>query len=442
MNLKRILLLAALICLCRAFFATAQDDVRRDATVNAVEMVMPTVVNIATRSVVPVRDQFELTRRQIVGQQPYDEYISAGSGVVIDETGYLLTNEHVVRGADQIAVRFGTETNDYEATVVASNAKIDVALLQLKTRPGEKFHAIKIAREDDLLLGETVIALGNPLGLGGSVTRGILSSKSRVALQAGEQADYPNLLQTDAPINHGNSGGPLVNLRGELIGINARVVSRDPTTGEPVQGIGFAIPIRLIERALSEIPNEYVKSYWFGARVKVGSYPLVVASVQPESPAGRAGLKPGDMVLQVNGKVPKNFMEFRDLVVSNPAVEIPITIRRGETNTEINVRLVRLDSVFNDAMVRDKLGLTLEKNPKGFLISNVESNSPASAVGLQPGMLIWGIDMQEPPEDVIGVAELLYEKKKGDPVRLHLAFVQQVGNFNISRRAVQELKPR
>ena len=137
-DLKRKLLLIAPIGAACALMVRAQDDdIRRDATVKAVEMVMPSVVNIATKSTVPVRDGFELLRRQILGQEPYDEYISAGSGVVIDENGYLLTNEHVVHGANQIAVRFGTGTNDYEATVVASDAKIDVALLKIKARPGE-----------------------------------------------------------------------------------------------------------------------------------------------------------------------------------------------------------------------------------------------------------------------------------------------------------------
>ena len=439
--MKRALVAAVLVCAGWTLIAAAQDDIRRDATVNAVEMVMPSVVNIATKSTVPVRDQFELARRQAFGQQPYDEYISAGSGVVFDETGYLLTNEHVVHGAEQIAVRFGTGTNDYEATLVASDAKIDVALLKIKARPGEKFHAIKLAREDDLLLGETVIALGNPLGLGASVTRGILSSKSRAALREGEQLTFRNLLQTDAPINRGNSGGPLVNLRGELIGINTAVYNQLPN-GEPVQGIGFAIPIRLLEEALSDIPTEFVKSYWFGARVKVGSYPLVITSVQPESPAGRAGLKPGDIVLQVNGKVPKTFVEFGDLLASNPSAEIPITIRRGESNSDISVRLVREDTVFNNDMVRDKLGLALQKNPNGFAITNVESNSPAAAVGLQPGMIIWAIDTQDPPKDDTGVAKLLYAKKKGELVRLHVAFIQQVGSFNISRREAVDLQPR
>src|SRR5262249_56379402 len=143
----------------------------------------------------------------------------------------------------------------------------------------------------------------------------------------------------DAPRNPGNSGGPLVNLRGELIGINVKVLT-ETATGQPVQGIGFAIPIRLVEEALSEIfPTEYVKSYWFGARVKVGSYPLVITSVQPESPAGRAGLKVGDTVMQVNGKVPKNFIDFGDLLASDAASEIPITIRRDGNLTDFKVRL-------------------------------------------------------------------------------------------------------
>lgn len=418
------------------------DDIRRDATVRAVEMVMPSVVNIATRSTAPVRDPFELVRRQILGEQPYDEYLSAGSGVVIDENGYLLTNEHVVDGAEQIAVRFGTGTNDYEATVVASDVNNDVALLKLKSRPGEKFHPIKLAREDDLLLGETVIALGNPLGFGLSVTRGILSSKSRVALREGEKPTFRNWLQTDAPINPGNSGGPLVDLRGELIGINTAVYNQ-MQNGEPVQGIGFAIPVRELEEALSDIlPTEFVKSYWFGARVKVGSYPLVITSVQPESPAGRAGLMAGDVILEVNGKIPKTFIDFGNLLATNADEQFPLTIRRGENMTELKVRLVRDDSVFNAAMVRSKLGLALQKSPNGFVITDVEPDSPSAQAGLQRGMIIQAIDMQELPHDITGVAKLLYRKRKGDTVVLDLAVIRQVGNFNVINQPRVELRVR
>lgn len=426
MNRNRKLLTLALICLFFSLMRAVRaqdDDIRRDATVRAVEMVMPSVVNIATRSTATVRDVF--------GRESSNESISAGSGVVIDENGYLLTNEHVVHGAEEIQVRFGTGTNDYEATVVASDARNDVALLQLKCRPGEKFHPIKLARADDLLLGETVIALGNPLGVGLSVTRGILSSKSRVALREGEQPDWRNWLQTDAAINHGNSGGPLVNLRGELIGINNRVYDQLPN-GVRVQGFGFAIPVRELEEALSDLSTEFVKSYWFGARVKVGSYPLVISSVQPESPAGRAGLMVGDVVLEVNGKIPKTFINFGDLLATNADEQFPLTIRRGENITEVNLRLVRDDSVFNVAMVRSKLGLALEKSPNGFVITEVEPGSPASGIGfLQPGVIIEAIDMQELPKDVTGVAKLLYAKKKGETALLDLAAIRQLGNFNV-----------
>src|SRR5690348_9012316 len=182
-----------LICLCLAAGAE-ETDIRRDATVNAVEQVMPSVVNIATKGKHTVRDPFW-------GFTSVEEFISQGSGVVIDDSGYLLTNQHVIEGADQVQVRFGTSTNTYEAVVVRSDEKSDVALLKLRAKPGEKFRAIKMAREDDLLLGETVLALGNPVNLGGSVTRGILSSKSRIAPREGEKQDIRNYLQTDAPIN-------------------------------------------------------------------------------------------------------------------------------------------------------------------------------------------------------------------------------------------------
>ncbi|HEY2084180.1 MAG TPA: trypsin-like peptidase domain-containing protein, partial [Verrucomicrobiae bacterium] len=202
--MKRILPLLLSVCVCAAPGIRAQEtDIRRDPTVDAVEQVMPSVVNIATKTSEPVQDPFEQFRRQMWGQQLFDEYISLGSGVVIDENGYLLTNEHVIHNASQIQVQFATGTNVFEATVVKSDAKFDVALLKVKLKPGEKLHPIKLAKEDDLLLGETVLALGNPLGFGGSVTRGILSSKSRVAPREGQTLSYPNWLQTDAPINPG-----------------------------------------------------------------------------------------------------------------------------------------------------------------------------------------------------------------------------------------------
>jgi serine protease Do len=297
-----------------------------------------------------------------------------------------------------------------------------------------------------------VLALGNPFGLGGSVTRGILSSKSRLLPKEGEPLDIPNWLQTDAPINMGNSGGPLVNVRGELIGINVAVLNE--VQGHMAQGIGFAIPIRRVLEALSDIfPTEFVKSYWFGARVKVGTTPLVVTAVQPQSPAGKAGLKVGDAIMQVNGKAPKSFIDFADLLGAGSESEVKLDLRRGTAQKEIEVRLVPEKTVFNPEMVRARLGLSLEElTPQvaarygvganeGFLITGVEENSQAARAGLQRGMLVTGIDGRQ-PGDLCAAAKLLYPKKKGDRVQLDLAVPQRMGNYSFLRQGSVELAAR
>jgi S1-C subfamily serine protease len=421
---------AALPAALRAAMS-GEPDIRRDATVEAVEQVMPSVVNLRTRTV--VRNQIE-TALGLAGRPS----LFLGSGVVIDEAGYLLTNEHVVRGAEQIGAQFntGAGTNSlYEAKVVAIDVRRDVALLKLVAPPGQKFHAIKFARDDDLLLGETVVALGNPYGLGGSVARGILSSKSRMIPKEGMPLSVANWLQTDAPINRGNSGGPLVNLRGELIGIN--VANVNVVDREPVQGLGFAIPIKLVEEALSDsLPTEYVKSLWFGAQVKVGTSPLVLSTVQPDSPAGRAGLKVGDTILQVNGRAPKSFIDFADLLATNAAAEVRLVVQREAERKDIAVRLVPEKSVFNADLIRNKLGLSLEalspqtavrylNAAEGFIIAGVQENGPAAAAHLQNGMLVTSIDGQL-PEDVTAVAKLLYPKKAGDTAVLTAQLIRQI----------------
>jgi serine protease Do len=419
---------------------TTELDVRRDATVMAVEEVMPSVVNIATTTVVrnPYADGWD----PFYGQQDRSLYHSLGSGVIIDETGYLLTNDHVVRGVDQIFVKFSTRTNIYEAVPVATDPKTDVALLKMKAPPGERFQAIRLAHEDDLLLGETVLAMGNPFDLGGTVTRGILSSKSRQVPKEGQSLNVPNWLQTDAAINPGNSGGPLVNVRGELIGINVAVISQ--VQGQLAQGIGFAIPISLVMRALSDIfPAEFVKGRWFGARIKVGTMPLMVTTVQPGSPADRAGVKVDDVILQVNGDAPKSFIDFADLL--GAGADVTLVVQRGAEPKTIPVALVPEQSVFNAGLVRRRLGLDLNKLPmdsgNAFVITKVQDASPAADAKLQAGMFITAID-EELPGDITSLAKHLYAKKRGDPVRLDLELRRRAGGFNVVQTGAVEITPR
>ena len=438
--LAALLVTAVILPIC-LLADTPEPDPRRDATVVAVEEAMPSVVNIRTTKVIrneflPIDDPFNRGRQGL--------YYSLGSGVVIDETGYLLTNDHVVRGVDQIFVKFSTGTNVYEATVIATDPSIDVALLKLKVAPGERFKAIRMAREDDLLLGETVLAMGNPFGLGGTVTRGILSSKSRQEAREGQPLDANNLLQTDAAINPGNSGGPLINMRGELIGINVGEWSQ--VRGQLAQGIGFAIPVRQVLQALSNIlPAEFVRGRWFGARVRVGAIPMVVTTVQPDSPAGKAGIQPGDAILRVNGATPKSFIDFADLLAAGAANDVTLDLRRGAEEKTVTVQLVPEKSVFNADLVRRKLGIDLDKLPpdagQGYLITAVQDGSPAAIAGLKRGMLLTGVD-GELPSDVTALAKHLYAKKSGEPVHMDLTLRTQAGPFSMAQPASVDLTPR
>jgi serine protease Do len=416
----------------------ADADIRRDATVEAVDRVMPSVVNIATETIINVRDPFEDLIRQYFDpyhhRQPPHSQLSLGSGVIIDEEGYLLTNDHVIRRADKIWVKVYTNEAPYEATLISSNPKSDVALLKLQAKPGERFAAVRFAKDDDLLLGETVLALGNPFGLGASVSRGILSSKSRSAPKENSQLDIPNWLQTDASINPGNSGGPIINLRGELIGLNVAILS-------DAQGIGFAIPIKQVSLALSEIltPESSGKSLWFGARVKVGPPPLIISAVQAQSPADKAGLKPGDNVLQVNGKAPKGFIDFNKQLIDNPKQDVTLSIQRNGESRKVKVSLVPEKSFFNADLIEQMLGLRLQEltpqlarafglnSTQGFVITGVDKDSPA-AQSLQPGYLVMGVDGQS-PADLLATAKLLYLKKKGEKTQLDVVAQQRRGSF-------------
>src|SRR6266436_1760702 len=273
---------------CTLAAPVPEADVRRDAAVEAVQRVMPSVVNVATEELVPVRDSVESLFREFFDpynrrRQPNTQY-SLGSGVIIDEDGFVLTNFHVVDRARRVWVKL-SDGREYECERKSGTSFSDLALLKIHANKGEKFTAVKLAPDDDLLLGETVLALGNPFGLGGSVSRGILSSKTRRPPMENEPLDVLDWLQTDAAINPGNSGGPLVNLRGELVGVNV-AISREG------QGIAFAIPVKRVSAALAEIYSpELLQKMWFGARVRPRGAPFQVMSVQMESPAGKAGLR-------------------------------------------------------------------------------------------------------------------------------------------------------
>ncbi len=429
----------------RAAMPAPAPDIRRDATVEAVQRILPAVVNIRTETIIERHDPFEQLFQGLWGPSfrrngPETTY-SLGSGVIIDEDGWVLTNFHVVSRATKVFVRL-TDGRELEAERIVGTSFTDVALLKILNPKGEKFSTIKFAADDDLLLGETVIALGNPFGLGGSVSKGILSSKSRRPPLENEPLEVEDWLQTDAAINPGNSGGPLVNLRGDLIGVSVAVYREG-------QGIGFAIPGRRVTAALSEMYSpETLQSLWFGARVKPGVFPLTIASVQPESPAGRAGLRAGDQIVEVNGKIPKRFIEFvRELIEAGTNQPVSLALQRGGARPAAQVRLVRESSFFNSDLVRKKIGLAVEEltpqiaatlglgDKRGVIITSVDAGSPAARAGLQKNMIITTVDGQvtwrdkQPAPSYVPVAKALYAKAKGEKSQFEVIIPQRVGRY-------------
>jgi serine protease Do len=407
----------------------AENDIRRDAAVNAIEKVLPSVVNIATEEVIEYHDVYDEMLRQFFGwsRSPVRQQKSRslGSGVIIDEDGYVLTNFHVVRRANRIQVKLWNG-REYEAEALVATPGTDVALLRIKAKPGEKFTAIKLAPDDDLLLGETVLALGNPYGLGGSVTKGILSAKNRRSAPGDEPLDYEDWLQTDAAINPGNSGGPLVNLRGELIGLNIAVF-REQNTGERGPGVGFSVPVKQVSAALSHfLTPEVMASLCFGAQFKAGAAPLVVAAVQTGGPAAKAGLAEGDKVLEIDAKTPRSLIEGVRLIGQAPKQKPRLVIERGHDRRDLSVQLLSFDE-----LVRQKLGLTFQALtpqaaerlgiPPGdaVLIDQIEKGSPADQAQLQRGYLVLAIDGQSTPS-LRTFADVLAGKKTGDTVSLQV----------------------
>ena len=416
----------------------AEVDVRRDATVDAVERVMPSVVNIATLEIVEYSDPFSRMFREF--WDPYyrrreaDTRYSLGSGVIIDEEGYVLTNLHVVRRASKVWVKLA-DGREFEGRAIVGNTRRDVALLKLVTKGNEKFKAVKFAKDDDLLLGETVLALGNPFGLGGSASRGILSSKNRRPPVEGEPLDVADWLQTDAAINPGSSGGPLINLRGELIGLNVAIYREG-------HGIAFAIPIKQVTEALSEIfIPEVARSAWFGARIKSGPYPLTVTEVEPDSPAAMAGMQKGDVVAQVNGRTPRDFIQCTEFISDSPNREAALSVHRNGERRSLTVRMIPLTH-----LVRQKIGASVQELDKdelaesfgfhrreGLLISDVEQGGPAARAELQRGCLITAMDGQA-TADLVSAAGVLVGKRKGDRVELNVVVRRQRGAFIQTRQ--------
>lgn len=417
----------------------AEVDIRRDATVAAIERVIPSVVNIRTAQLVRRNDPYEEMMRRFYGLNDDAEASEVGSGVIVDavgEEGYILTNVHVLERANRVQVQL-SDGREYEATPLLGTSLKDLALLRIVRRPGDKpFKPITLAKDDDLLLGETVIAVGNPFGLGSSVSRGILSSKNRRPEPApgDKQLNYQDWLQTDADINPGNSGGALINIRGELIGINAAVYS----TGQ-AKGTGFAIPIKQVSSALSDFfMLEWSAKLWLGARFRGAPYPLTVREVQTGSPADKAGLRPEQEILEVNGKPVTSLAALNQQIAASLNRQVALTVWNKGTQQVVTVGLVPLVDL-NRQLFQRRLGLTTTNlsevqtaqlkvtSDEGVLVEDVEKGGPGANAQLQPGMVITEVDGVK-LKDLVNISNVLNNKKPGETVQLLVKVVNRYNN--------------
>jgi putative serine protease PepD len=321
-------------------------DLRRDPTVLAVERVMPAVVNVEGSADIDPNNESDRFMSEYFGwrlRQVQEAVVSRGSGVVIDEEGYVLTNVHVVDGVKRVFVKFNDGSEPIEAERVALNAAKDVALLRLKS-PGRKFPAVKFAKDDDLLLGETVIALGNPFGYAGSVSRGILSSRARRGPNEDRsrgELDTLDWIQTDAAINPGNSGGPLVDGNGAVIGVNSAIAAMGGSLGGQAGniGLGFAIPIDTAARIAAElIASGSSATPIIGVQLDM-EYTgpgARVAGITDDGPAQAAGLREGDVITALDGTP---VVDATDLIVDvrslAPGEQVTLTVESDGSQREV-----------------------------------------------------------------------------------------------------------
>jgi serine protease Do len=338
--------------------ASDVSDSRRTAIVRAAERVGPATVSInvtGTRVVQQsiFRDEYfeRFFRGAFPGRTYEEEYHSIGSGVIIDPDGFILTNAHVVAGADDVKVIL-TDGREFEGKVLGSDPRFDLAVVKIE---GASLPVAKLGDSDDLIVGEWAVAIGNPFGylLGDTqptVTAGVVSALHRdVLAEVATGAIYKDMIQTDAAINMGNSGGPLVNSRGEVIGVNSFIFS---SSGGSV-GMGFAIPINVAKLTINEI-IEYgrVRDVWVGIKVQpltrgvaerlgVGAVRGVVTTyVERGSPTARAGIRPGDVVVSVNGKEVSDIREVgRAIFGARVGDVITLTVLRGGKRMDFEVKL-------------------------------------------------------------------------------------------------------
>ena len=408
--------------------STSSRALRRTPVVEVFEKTRDSVVNIAATQVVEVRDSFgwmqEFFDQPGAGRQPRRyERTSLGSGFIIHPDGYVVTNAHVAARAAKLRV-ICADHSEHEADPVAIDEKHDLAILKVKS--SGKFPAIKLGRSDDIMTGETAIAIGDPLGYEHTVTAGIVSATNR-KLTFDNGTTYDGLIQTDTSINPGNSGGPLLNVLGEVIGINTAI------RGD-AQNIGFAIPVDVLRKTLPEmLSSEHRKRLQIGLRLTWRGRVQVVEAV---GPAAAAGVEPGDELVSIDGKPVHQDIDFYIHLLSvERNSRLTVGLKRGGKSLTATITPKPIPIPDGAVLLRQKFGLgvrllTPEQARKldidgRLFITEVERGSPADRAGFEPGLIIFQIGKYF-PSDLEEVGLLLENVKRGDQLTFKVYDVQQM----------------
>jgi Do/DeqQ family serine protease len=385
-----------------------------------VQRAAPAVVNVYAAKMVTVRNPLfdDPIFRRFFGMPggPGDQVQrSLGSGVLVDATGLVVTNNHVIEGADQVRVSLA-DKREFEAEMVLKDSRSDLAVLRIKAQ-NERFPALEFADSDALEVGDVVLAIGNPFAVGQTVTHGIVSALARTQVGI---TDYQFFIQTDAAINPGNSGGALVDLGGRLVGINTAIFSRSGGS----QGIGFAIPANMVKVVVASAKSggSMVKRPWLGARLQAVTPEIadglglkrpsgaLVASVTPASPAARAGLKTSDLIIAIDGQPVEDANAF-DYRFATKAIggSARLGVMRGGKELAVSVVLesapdtshdelvIASPSPFQGAKVSNLSpaladSLRLDSSSQGVVIVDIANGSPAQNLGFQRGDLVLSVN--------------------------------------------------
>lgn len=345
------------------------------------------------------------------GRQQPQPQIGQGSGFLVTPDGYIMTNAHVVRGADKIEVTLN-DGQVQKATLIGADPHTDIAVIKIDKIDGKEFPFLTLGNSDTLEVGEWVIAIGSPFQLQASLTVGVVSAKGRQGLNITDLEDF---IQTDAAINPGNSGGPLLNLKGEVIGINTAIATRSGG----YMGIGFAIPSDMARGIMDQLISKgSVTRGFLGITLQPIDKDLaagfnlekaegvLISSIEKGSPAEKAGLRQGDIILECNGKPVKSIQSFRyDISMINPGTTVMLKVHRKGRVLNIGVTLGSAAENNSPTSVNQKLGIEVEQlNPdlarqlgytstdEGIVIIKVKPGSPAAMAGLRPGYLIQAVN--------------------------------------------------